>query len=359
MTKKEKKERKIEQPKIKLSTKFINSINDLADQAGDLKKEALEFKDVIYEEYVRFEQIKINLKREQDLIDTRGKITEDVVDINIGGRVFTTFKSTLTSPQNSLFTLIFNNKVKIIKDMNGIVFIDRPPKIFDAILDGLRNGILVIPEDEEDKEIFEDEISFYGFKDHFKQIILQTQDTGKGFGGTLLTKKEFKQLDTWIGGKGKWKLIYKASKDGFDATKFRSVCSNKGPTITVVQSSNGYIFGGYTPLPWSSNNNYAYNASSFIFSFKNANGTQSVKLDNNGPYHSSSYSIYNGSSYGPTFGGGHDFYLCSGCNSTNSSYSNLGHSYSLPGFTYGTSQIQSYLAGSYNFTTTDYEVFCQ
>jgi len=168
-----------------------------------------------------------------------------------------------------------------------------------------------------------------------------------------------KQLEKWIGSKGKWKIIYKATKDGFDANTFRSFCSSKGPTITVIKSSNGYIFGGYTPISWGSNNNYQYDNKSFLFSFKNTNGSQAVKMENNGPHHANQYSIYNGSNYGPTFGGGHDIYICSGSNSTNSSYSNLGHSYSLTGFTYSSTQIQSYLAGSYNFTTSDIEVFCQ
>jgi len=62
-----------------------------------------------------------------------------------------------------------------------------------------------------------------------------------------------------------------------------------------------------------------------------------------------SYSVYHYSSYGPTFGG-HDFYLCNGCNTNNSSYSNLGHSYNAP-------RDNNKLAGSYNFKVSDDDVF--
>jgi hypothetical protein len=41
----------------------------------------------------------------------------------------------------------------------------------------------------------------------------------------------------------------------------------------------------------------------------------------------------------------------------NTGYSNLGHSYSLPGYTYGSTQIQNYFAGSYQFTTSEIEVY--
>lgn len=37
--------------------------------------------------------------------------------------------------------------------------------------------------------------------------------------------------------------------------------------------------------------------------------------------------IYCNPGYGPTFGGGHDLYICSDCNSSNGSYSNTGYCY--------------------------------
>jgi len=82
-----------------------------------------------------------------------------------------------------------------------------------------------------------------------------------------------------------------------------------------------------------------------------------VKLDNDGSSHSNQYSIYNGGGYGPTWGGGHDLYVCNNPNTTNSSYSNLGHSYSCKGLVYGSNEIKNYLAGSYNFTLTEIETY--
>ena len=60
------------------------------------------------------------------------------------------------------------------------------------------------------------------------------------------------------------------------------------------------------------------------------------------------YSMYDGSGYGPTFGGGHDIYVPNHSNSTNG-YSNTPHSYDAPSNTA--------IFGSYNFTTSEIEVF--
>ncbi len=44
-------------------------------------------------------------------------------------------------------------------------------------------------------------------------------------------------------------------------------------------------------------------------------------------------------------------------NSNMNSYSNLGHSYTTPVGTYGSTEANNFLAGSYQFTFSDYEVF--
>jgi len=71
--------------------------------------------------------------------------------------------------------------------------------------------------------------------------------------------------------------------------------------------------------------------------------------------HDTSSITYSCYSYGPTFGGGHDFYIA---NSRSGSYSNLGYTYNPPtGHSYGSSFTQSFLAGTYNFLPDEVEVF--
>ena len=41
------------------------------------------------------------------------------------------------------------------------------------------------------------------------------------------------------------------SEHGYSAKSFHEYCDNKGPTLMVVKSSGGWIFGGYTTESWS------------------------------------------------------------------------------------------------------------
>jgi hypothetical protein len=58
-----------------------------------------------------------------------------------------------------------------------------------------------------------------------------------------------KQLQKWLGAKFKWKLCYRASRDGWDAQDLHRHCDNKGPTVVLVKANN-CIFGGYTDQHW-------------------------------------------------------------------------------------------------------------
>ena len=45
-------------------------------------------------------------------------------------------------------------------------------------------------------------------------------------------------------------LLYRGSRDGFKASDFHDRCNNKGETLTIIKSNDGYIFGGYTEIDW-------------------------------------------------------------------------------------------------------------
>jgi len=65
-------------------------------------------------------------------------------------------------------------------------------------------------------------------------------------------------------------------------------------------------------------------------------------------------------SYGPIFGtGGYDFYIASGSNANQDSYSEFGKSYKHPDYPKDTEKANSILAGSLKFQTLEIEVFTQ
>ena len=89
------------------------------------------------------------------------------------------------------------------------------------------------------------------------------------------------------------------------------------------------------------NGSHKSDKNAFIFSFANKE-----------IYYNSitNYSIYDNSGSGPRFGGGHDFYISSGCMSNNSSYDNSPHSYDTKGKKYA-------LSGENSFQVKDHEVY--
>ena len=129
-------------------------------------------------------------------------------------------------------------------------------------------------------------------------------------------------------------LLYRASRDGFQASNFQAKCDNQPRTLTIIKTTKGFIFGGYTAVAWNSTGNYKTDPTAFIFSLVNIRSTPlliPVKVE-------SVFSIYCNGSYGPTFGGGHDIYIANNSNTETTSYSSLGHSYDLKHFSFGSTE---------------------
>ena len=99
---------------------------------------------------------------------------------------------------------------------------------------------------------------------------------------------------------------------------------------------------------------YKESQNAFLFSFVNRDNIPPFKSD----VRLTQYAIATSSYYGPTFGGGHDIHIADNAGSSTGSYTNFGHTYTLPhGYMYGSSNILSLLAGSYHFIPSDIEVF--
>ena len=155
-------------------------------------------------------------------------------------------------------------------------------------------------------------------------------------------------------GSRRFKLAYRASRDGFDAATFHARCDHKPKTLTIIRTTGGHIFGAYNAVTWDSTTaDYKVDPKAFIFSLVNEHATPKripVKAGNK-------YSTNCNASYGPIYGGGHDLIIWSNSNTSMESYSNLGSSYDFTLFKTGTVKAQSFLAGARNFQTSEIEVF--
>ena len=148
-------------------------------------------------------------------------------------------------------------------------------------------------------------------------------------------------------------LIYRASQDGFEAASFHDKCDHQLRTLTIIETTKGYIFGAYTAVAWDSSNTFKADPDAFIFSLKNAT-SKPMRIPVKA---ADELSIYCYSFNGPIFGSGHDILIADNSNVEATSASNLGQSYNFSHFPHGTPEAKSFLAGSYNFQTCEIEVF--
>ncbi|XP_020623012.1 roundabout homolog 3-like [Orbicella faveolata] len=154
-----------------------------------------------------------------------------------------------------------------------------------------------------------------------------------------------------VGMNPQWVLCYRASTHGWTGSTFHSRCNGKRDTVTIIKSQQ-YVFGGYTDMPWDPiglYGSYASTSNAFIFSLRNKEGVAPFKSTVTNP----SNAIYKRSSYGPTFGAGHDIFIFRNANGNSASYTNFGYSFSVPS---GVKNKMTILAGFYNFTPDEVEV---
>ena len=187
------------------------------------------------------------------------------------------------------------------------------------------------------------------WENHIKFIPACFHIVGSGnFNESILLPREHQQrLTEWIGIMKKWKLVYKASRDGFGAKDFHKACDGKGENLGVIKSANGsYLFGWWTPLSWQSQGDWQSDTSTFIFTLTNPAGV-SAKYKNK----DSRYAIYNNAAYGPHLGGGSDIYVPDNSN-VNDGYTNFPHSYEDT-----TGRGNATFTGNANFKVSELEVF--
>ncbi|CDW86746.1 tldc domain-containing protein [Stylonychia lemnae] len=151
--------------------------------------------------------------------------------------------------------------------------------------------------------------------------------------------------------KGSTKLLYKATRDGFKAANFHSLCDNQGPTITFILSKSGNVFGGYTSVSWTcpqKNESYADN-NSVIFQLNlNKQYEKFQHLD---------FAVQHNKKFLMIFGRG-DIIINQDCNVNSESTSELGQTYELAkGRNPKNKLTQQYLAGSEFFQVIEIEVY--
>lgn len=164
-------------------------------------------------------------------------------------------------------------------------------------------------------------------------------------------------------------LLYRATRDGFGVAAFHTLCDGHYNTLMVVQSSLGFVFGGFTTQLWD-DFGWRTDAAAYLFSLRrNVAGynvtRDAMRFNNTNPANA----IQALASHGPAFGGGYDLIINDASNMNLNSFVLFGNAYQVPpgyvNYKYNTSE---YLGGCNSsstdgtiywcyFSTTEIEIF--
>ena len=131
-------------------------------------------------------------------------------------------------------------------------------------------------------------------------ILLQEKDKKddlKGFENTIIkNNSEAVKILKWIcpNNERRVKLLYKATPEENTRDDFHRKCDNKGATVTIIETTKGKRFGGYTSLSWDSSSGWKNDKEAFLFS-----------LDNDKKYdviQDAVYKVYSNTGFGQWFG---------------------------------------------------------
>lgn len=102
----------------------------------------------------------------------------------------------------------------------------------------------------------------------------------KLFKSNIINENEEKTLIKWIPNANRLEsteLIFDTSRDGDTVNAFKNKCKGQSPTLIIIKTTTGEIFGGYATSEWRENGPIEdYN--SFVFSF---NPDKKYKVKNN------------------------------------------------------------------------------
>eukprot|EP00761_Pharyngomonas_kirbyi_P002459 gb/GECH01002463.1/.p1 GENE.gb/GECH01002463.1/~~gb/GECH01002463.1/.p1 ORF type:complete len:378 (+),score=84.09 gb/GECH01002463.1/:1-1134(+) len=226
-------------------------------------------------ELLRREKESIEQER-RALAEERARMTDiiqrqdNIIELNVGGRTFTTSLETLSADPHSMLAAMFSGRYALKQDKKSRYFLDRDPKHFETILNFLRTSTLAGPLSQRDLAEMKLEAEFYGLDTLLRQIQLQMQgihpveehDNAAVFQWTLHNFSRLSgkiESDIFNVGEHKWYLRFFPSgdKDAEGHTSFYLIYAGPQPsckasfTLKMLNHRNttrSHTFDGGTDL---------------------------------------------------------------------------------------------------------------
>jgi len=266
-------------------------VKELEEQRNDLDKLDKSLK----------KRAKLILELEEKWNDTQLRMEENaqklphLISISVGGQRFVVPKDHLLKHKGSYFEAMLTTDHP--QQVNDEFYINYSPKHFQVILDFLRNDNIEFDGNHDELRKY---FQFFCLPDPFPPITppepapqpelspeikeikeevpppappvvpaVAAPEPALFEGGDFLVQSLQLHFKEWIPN-CTFSLLYKATRDGFSAKKFHEHCDHRGPTITLIQSKEGFLFGGYSSIPLSASlYTTSHVADTFIFTLTN------------------------------------------------------------------------------------------
>jgi len=143
-------------------------------------------------------------------------------------------------------------------------------------------------------------------------------------------------------------LLFRGSRDGWSAKIIHDKIDGQGPTITIIKTRKGKIFGGFASVSWDTSSYGKADNNAFLFSVDQA-------MKNPVNLSSSNKALFCRYDYGPNFGATQVFCVPDNANTDKTSGFCVNDAYKdLPKAANGNCM---YIDGDKNFQVSDFEVY--
>ncbi|PFX18192.1 BTB/POZ domain-containing protein KCTD6, partial [Stylophora pistillata] len=181
------------------------------------------------------------VRKEKEAFEEVAKKLEHVhfstmLKLNVGGHLFSTSLETMNKDPGSVLHAMFSGRFGTKPGEDGTYFIDRDGTNFRYILNYLRTGKLLLPEDTVVRKELLSEAEFYQIEGILSELKAQPfQDS------VILSSEQRHILIDWLrdrleSASEDYVLLYHATRNGWNASNFHSICHREGPTLTVMKS---------------------------------------------------------------------------------------------------------------------------
>ena len=192
----------------------------------------------------------------------------------------------------------WNNENNLIYLINDCIYIENTIQSINKINENIKKchnlnnlNIIFYPDKENDINQFLEKIKSFG-----KICENQEKETEFIFNNSLIiqnNKLYDNNLINWLKPKkiNKVELLFRKSRDGDSYDIFHKLCDNQGPTVVLIKCTEGFIFGGFTPLDWDNHSGWKKDKETFLFSLtdnkkfiKNKTSDSILCFDTMGPF---------------------------------------------------------------------------